>query len=135
MKKLVVLLLGLLVIFTLVGCKGGDPNLMVVSDGPGPSGYCRGEDPQALLITVMNDGVGSAPQTVTKITFFTGGGAVEISEDTLRLAGGESVDLSVPFPSGCRNPADCAFDIKVDSEGILQESNEGDNIAHGGCVG
>ena len=53
---------------------------------------------------------------------------------TPALAPGASVDLFFPIPGGCFVP-DCGFRIRVDFNGQVNESNEGNNAASGTCIG
>jgi hypothetical protein len=54
---------------------------------------------------------------------------------TPAIPAGGSVDLSpLSIPGACFNP-DCDFKITVDSNGQVNESNEGNNTVSGNCLG
>jgi subtilase family serine protease len=50
------------------------------------------------------------------------------------LGPGGSADLLFPIPAGCFDP-DCEFRITVDVLNDVAESNEGNNMASGVCLG
>jgi hypothetical protein len=104
------------------------PDLIPVPDATGS--FCRVEA-GALIVTVRNQGLGTAGPSITHVDF-SGGGAG--SMPTPSLAPGQSVDLSFPIPPGCFSP-DCGFKITVDANGDVVEANEANNTASGICIG
>jgi subtilase family serine protease len=52
----------------------------------------------------------------------------------LPLAPNASVDLLFPIPPHCFDP-DCDFRITVDVANAVAETNEGNNVATGVCLG
>ena len=104
------------------------PDLIPVPDATGS--FCRVEA-GALIVTVRNQGLGTAGPSITHVDF-SGGGAG--SMPTPSLAPGQSVDLSFPIPPGCFSP-DCGFKITVDANGNVVEANEANNTASGICIG
>jgi hypothetical protein len=98
--------------------------------------FCKlvetGLDKGKLVITVHNRGNADAPASTTTIHFSPGG---TINIPTPAIPAGASVDLSpLKIPGACFNP-DCDFKITVDSNGQVTESDEGNNIANGMCLG
>jgi CARDB protein len=107
----------------------GQPDLIPV---PLPSGSFCNATPQGLVVTVKNQGTGSAGASITRVTF-SNGSTVDIP--TPALAAGAQVNLPpVPFPPNCFQP-DCSFRITVDATGLVAESNEANNSASGTCIG
>jgi len=51
-----------------------------------------------------------------------------------KLLAGETTTILVPFSYGCFDP-DCGLDIIVDSEGVIDESDELNNSQTGFCIG
>jgi subtilase family serine protease len=83
------------------------------------------------LVTVKNQGLGHAQGSTTQVDFFAHG---QVSVPTPSLGPNASTDLLVDIPPGCFDP-DCNFRITVDVDGVVAESNEGNNIADGICLG
>ena len=106
----------------------GLPDLIPVPDAKGS--FCKRKE-QNLTVTVKNQGTGGAGPSVTEVDFFAFG---KVSVPTPPLGPGASVDLLVPIPLGCFDP-DCEFRITVDANNQVTESNEGNNIANGACIG
>ena len=110
----------------------GKPDLVPVNPDPskGRLGFCRG-DPNKLVFTVKNQGVGPAGPSHMTVTF---GSGPSVSVSTPPLQAGASVDLPVAVPPQCFHP-DCPFTIKVDSNSEVDESDENNNVADGYCLG
>jgi hypothetical protein len=112
------------------GGGGGDckPDLIPVPDAQGQ--FCRIRDGK-LIVTVRNQGCGDAGPSTTRVDFAIG---APVSQPTPALAAGASVDLLFTIPAGCFRP-DCGFRITVDSNSVVDESNEANNTASGVCIG
>lgn len=108
--------------------KLGLPDLIPVPDANGS--FCKRKE-LTLIVTVKNQGTGDAGPSVTEVDFFAFG---KVSVPTPPLGPGASVDLQVPIPPGSFDP-DCEFRITVDKNNQVTESNEGNNIANGSCIG
>lgn len=106
----------------------GLPDLIPVPDANGS--FCKRKD-LTLTVTVKNQGTGGAGPSVTEVDFFALG---KVSVPTPPLGAGASVDLLFPIPPRCFDP-DCEFRITVDANNQVTESNEGNNIANGTCLG
>jgi hypothetical protein len=107
----------------------GRPDLIPVPDANGS--FCKRKD-SMLTVTVKNQGTSGAGSSVTEVDFL--GFPPKVSMPTPPLAPGASVDLFFPIPPGSFNP-DCEFRITVDANNQVNESNEGNNIANGRCLG
>ena len=125
----------LLVAIALSGCT---VDLMVVgkADLSGPPSFCKlvkeGPDKGKLVVTVKNQGTAAAPASTTTVEFSPGG---SFQLPTPAIPAGGSVDLTpLKIPGVCFNP-DCDFKITLDSNGQVNESNEGNNTADGNCLG
>ena len=106
----------------------GLPDLIPVPDANGS--FCKRQD-LTLTVTVKNQGTSGAGPSVTEVDFFAFG---KVSMPTPPLGLGASADVLFPIPPGCFNP-DCEFRITVDANNQVSESNEGNNIAKGICLG
>ena len=106
----------------------GLPDLIPVPDADGS--FCRRKD-GTLTVTVKNQGTSGAGPSVTEVDFFAFG---KVAMPTPPLGPGVSVDILVPIPSGCFDP-NCEFRITVDANNQVNESDEGNNIAKGICLG
>ncbi len=104
------------------------PDLIPVPDANGS--FCKRRD-LTLTVTVKNQGASGAGPSVTGVDFFAFG---KVSMPTPPLGPGASVDLLFPIPPGCFDP-DCEFRITVDANNQVNESDEGNNIASGTCLG
>jgi hypothetical protein len=106
----------------------GLPDLIPVPDANGS--FCRREG-NTLTVTVRNQGTAAAGPSTTRVDF----GAHGISDQpTPPLGPGASVDLKFQIPPGCFDP-DCEFRIAVDVSNVMAESDEGNNLASGACLG
>ena len=106
------------------------PDLIPVPDPEPGIGFCRRRGDK-LVVTVKNQGIADAGASVTTVDF---GPAGTFSQPTPPIAAGASVDVLIPFPPNCFSP-DCNFKITVDSSSQVDESNELNNTANGGCLG
>ena len=80
---------------------------------------------------MCNKGTGPAGPSTTTVDFGAHG---RVDVPTPALAAGACVDVTAVIPAGCFDP-DCEFRIIVDSAGVVTESNEGNNMASGVCIG
>jgi hypothetical protein len=106
----------------------GQPDLIPV---PGPNNNFCNRKELKLIVTVKNQGTANAGPSTTTVDF---GGFGAQSQPTPALAAGASVDVVFDIPGACFNP-DCEFRIRVDSGGVVAESNEVNNTASGTCAG
>jgi hypothetical protein len=106
----------------------GLPDLIPVPDENGS--FCRREG-NVLIVTVRNQGFVAAGGSITRVDFGAHGSS---DQPTPPLAPGASVDLYFPIPFGCFDP-NCEFQIVVDVNNDVAESNEGNNFASGICPG
>jgi CARDB len=115
----------------------GMPDLVPVNPQPnaGKFGFCR-RDPSGgnLLVRVKNQGVAPAAASHTTVNFAVGGTVSPVSVNTPMIVAGASVDVSAAIPPGCFRP-DCSFQIVVDAADEVAESDEGNNVADGLCLG
>ncbi len=105
------------------------PDLVPVPDEKGS--FCKKDKQGNLIVTVRNQGSGSAGPSTTEVDFNKFG---KVAVPTPGLAPGASVDLLVTMPPGCYNP-DCEFEIVVDANNQVVESNKANNMATGICLG
>jgi hypothetical protein len=109
---------------------GGLPDLVPVPDPR--KGFCQRDSLGRLVITVKNQGSADAGPSQTTVDFV---GVGSVSVPTPAIAAGSSVTLpSVAIPPGCFHP-NCNFRIIVDATGLIVESDEGNNVAAGTCIG
>jgi hypothetical protein len=101
---------------------------VLVPDAQGS--FCKRED-GTLIVTVRNQGSTGAGPSTTRVDF-EAHGAIDLP--TPALAAGAAVDLKFPIPPGCFDP-DCEFRIIVDVTNVMVESDEGNNVASGVCIG
>jgi len=123
---------GLTLTVLLSGCS---PDLVPLgkADLTGPPSFCK-KDPQSnkLIVTVKNQGRGSAAASTTTVEFNPGG---SFPLPTAAIAAGGTLDLTpLEIPAACYNP-DCEFKITVDSAKQINESDEDNNSAEGSCLG
>ena len=105
------------------------PDLVPVPDGNGS--YCR-RSGDSLLVTVVNQGLGTAAASMTEVDFFDLGSVVV---DTPSLDPGTPTNLLFDTPpnfwtSGGRKNFQIMADVTLD----VPESNEGNNMASGVCI-
>jgi len=105
--------------------------------------FCKLDDEMNLVVTVKNRGDQNAPASTTTVVFtkweWTGssGSMVPVSLDfpTPPISAGGSIDLApISTPAGCYQP-NCHFEITVDSENDVNESNGINNSVSGYCLG
>ena len=118
-----------------------------------PAGFCRFDDQGKLHVFVYNQGGAPAGPSVTQVFFRVppgtpvqkscGDGCAQVDVPTSGLTafhgtGGAAIDI----PEGCFGstfgPDDinfCLFKIAVDATNVVNESNELNNGAGGGCQG
>lgn len=106
----------------------GLPDLVPVPDRA--LGFCR-RDSIGLLVTVRNQGVGTAPASVTTVAFSPGG---TVSVNTPPIGSTPVTLPAVAIPAACFDP-DCDFRITVDATAVVVESNEANNVGAGSCIG
>jgi hypothetical protein len=112
---------------------------------PGPqfrsSDYCQRDDQGRLLVKVHNQGGVGAAASTTSVQFACGNTALcdaptEVALATPALAPlGGSLQLVLDIPPGCFDLATnrCEFEIAVDSQSLVAEGNEVNNLVSGAC--
>ena len=132
---------GLSVALTLGGCAGpgktsGKPDLVpvpqILSFDPANFSFCKRDSEGKLGVTVRNQGDAESPSAKVVVTFSPGGQSPE--QDTGLISPSDTVDLKFDIPAGCFNP-DCGFTISVDPGTQIDESEEGNNVGSGTCIG
>lgn len=108
----------------------GQPDLLPVPDPNPGTGFCKLREGQ-LTITIKNQGNVDAPASTTHIAF---GDGTLVDLPTSALPAGVSADLTTKIPGTCFRP-DCGFEITADSPGAISESDEGNNVGDGFCIG
>ncbi|MBW2737868.1 MAG: hypothetical protein JRE64_03255 [Deltaproteobacteria bacterium] len=95
-----------------------------------PTCFCdiRGD---SLYVTVRNQGNARAGISMTEVDFGSFG---KITVETPEIDPGDEKEVSFVIPAGCFNP-DCEFNIKVDKNAQVEESDETNNLAEGRCIG
>ena len=106
----------------------GVPDLVAIPDASGS--FCRRKD-STLTVTVKNQGASGAAPSTTQVDFLAFG---KVSMPTPPLAPGASVDLLFAIPPGCFDP-NCEFQITVDVNNEVNESEEGNNVVKSACLG
>jgi hypothetical protein len=111
----------------------GKPDLIPLNPQPaaGKFGFCRRDPSGKLIVTIKNQGVASAGASHTTIKFV---GGQPVTVNTPAIAGGAFFDHLVTMPASCFHP-NCLFAITADSAAEVDESDEGNNIADGMCLG
>ena len=118
-----------------------------------PAGFCRFDDQGKLHVFVYNQGGGPAGPSVTQVFFRVppgaegqkscGVGCAQVDVPTPALTPFLGTNgLPIDVPAGCFGsvfgPDDinfCLFKIAVDATNVVNESNELNNGAGGGCQG
>ncbi len=107
---------------------GVRPNLVAV---PNQSGFfCVARDGR-LVVNVRNAGGGPAGPSTTLVDFDRHG---RFTRQIPAIGPGQQVEVLFEFPVGCFG-SDCSFSITVDAGSDVEESNEGDNVSDGTCLG
>jgi hypothetical protein len=150
-NKLLSFSVAVFLVYLYTGCSSGrqgspqpqplkKADLVVVSLDPqlGPVGFClRGSN--HFTVNVKNQGDAAAPVSTVTIEFLPGGSFTkEVFGPGPNGALPAGVIWGIQFPdsppSGCFNP-DCEFSVTVDSGDDVFESNEGNNLVSGICIG
>lgn len=84
-----------------------------------------------LVVTVRNQGFGTASPSTTQVDFFRYG---RFTKSTPVLDPGQTTQLTFDIPGGCFD-VDCEFRITVDAMLEVQEIDEGNNSYDGKCIG
>ncbi|MBN1964398.1 MAG: hypothetical protein JW910_07115 [Anaerolineae bacterium] len=129
-----VLLLLLFLLLTTSCQPSGQADLVAVGlpDLSGTIAFCRVDDNGDLIVQVQNTGDADAAASTVSVEF-TPGGAVTAAVPAI-AAGATADSAPIAFPAACYNP-DCEFQITLDANGDVTESNEGNNTADGSCIG
>jgi len=104
-----------------------------VNQPPDPLGFCDVEE-NGLFITVENQGDADAPRSVTRVTFSPD---VFVDLPTDPIDAGHHIRVG-PFDipeEQLDESGSFEFQIKVDANDQVVESNKENNIASGKCVG
>jgi hypothetical protein len=104
------------------------PDLVPVPSGIGS--FCVLQNGE-LVVTVENIGKAEANPSATTVTFGDHG---VVSQETPSLDVGRSTTLIFKIPPGCYDP-DCGFRIEVDSDSVINEEREDNNVASDSCPG
>lgn len=101
----------------------GEPDLIALP----AAGFCRD---QGVVVTLRNQGPSDADSSVTTITF---AGANSVQVATSSVEGGRITTLPpVAIPAACYAP-NCFFQVIVDSNDDVDESDENNNTAEVTC--
>ena len=110
----------------------GSPDHFMVQGKPDliPITTCKKDSEGNLLIQVKNNGSVEAGPSITRVIFFPDG-----FMDLLfpSIAPGATAEVPVAAPGSCWNP-DCDYQIRVDSEYWVDESDETNNSGQGACI-
>ena len=112
------------------------PDLVPVNPQPNAGRLGLRSNPSSgrLVVTVRNQGAGPAGPSHTTVNLTTGTTVTPVTANTPMLPAGNVVDVMAVMPLGCFTP-NCAFQIVVNSASEVAESNEGNNLADGLCLG
>lgn len=94
-----------------------------------PVPTCKRDIEGRLVITVKNQGTVQAAASTTRVGFFPGG-AFNVNFPAIPSGSTAKVPLQMPAP--CWNP-DCDYQITVDINNQVNESNEANNSGSGSC--
>lgn len=101
----------------------GEPDLIALP----AAGFCRA---QGVVVTLRNQGPSDADSSTTTITF---AGADSVRVATPNIEGGRIATLPpVAIPATCFAP-NCFFQVIVDSNDDIDESDENNNTAEVTC--
>lgn len=133
---LLVVVIGLLAV-ALSACPAPEPEGMpdlVPVKAPGNPTFCEIEGGN-LKVFVKNQGTADASGSEVEVVFHMGDGVQQpVRGATGPISQGATDTVLIPIPAGCYNP-DCDFTITVDIVNEINESNEGNNVAQGSCIG
>ncbi len=135
---------GLMLVLSLAivaaGCGGGGtangtadlvPIPHILSINPPNLSFCKTIEGQ-LLVTVRNQGDGTAPASMTRVDFMSFG---HTDQPTGPIAANGVASLEFEFPDGCFN-SDCEFTITVDHDDqVSEEIEQANNSGSGTCIG
>ena len=96
--------------------------------------FCDVDNYGNLLVHIKNQGTATAGPSTLEVDFGQYG---PLFEPVPSLLAGETITILVPlsvFVAACYDP-DCGFEIIVDSEDVIDESNELNNSQTGSCLG
>lgn len=137
MKKLLylTLIIVLVIVSTMIisGCITEEipkPDLLPVNPNDMVN-FCEADKYGNLLVHIKNQGTVTADASTLEVDF---GQCGQVFLPVPSLLAGETTTILVPFCYGCFDP-DCGFEIIVDSEGIIDESDETNNSQIGLCIG
>jgi subtilase family serine protease len=104
--------------------------------GSSPPNFCRSDGKGSLIVRVKNQGSTPAPASNLRVTFSTLSGPVSADIPTPPLGGGAGlIDLSTPIPPDCLSlSGGCQFQIAVDVDDAVLETDESNNIVSGVCA-
>ena len=125
---LLVILVGMIF---LIGCVPTLKPDLVPANPEGWAGYCDIDDSGNLVVHIKNEGLAPSGASHVKVDFGQYG---EFVEAVPVLTVGETVTVLFPIPSGCFD-SDCGFEITVDVNEEVEESNEMNNSQIGNCIG
>lgn len=96
--------------------------------------YCDLDSEGNLVVHVENRGNADASSVKVTVTFTLLSGSSSVSGTISSIAAGTTETVPISIPAGCYNP-DCFFNINVDPDDTIDESNESNNTADGYCIG
>ena len=124
-------LLALITAAMLSSCVSGPDLVPVPLPGVAlPGGFCSENKDARLSVLVKNQGTVDALSTVTAVQF----GTTVLTASTRAIRPGYSTAVLFDIPRACFQP-DCHFQITVDADKQVDESNEGNNTVEGVCRG
>jgi len=96
--------------------------------------FCDLDNSGNLQVHIKNQGTATAGPSTLEVDFGQHG---QLLEPIPSLLAGETITIVVPlsvYVASCYDP-DCDFEIIVDSEDVIEESNELNNSRTGSCLG
>ena len=136
MKKLfyLTLIIVLVAMMIMSGCTPElKPDLLPVNPDNWVN-FCDLDNSGNLLVHIKNQGTATAGPSMLEVDFGQYGPLIE---PVPSLLAGETITILVPlsvYVASCYDP-DCGFEIIVDSEDVIDESNELNNSQTGNCLG
>jgi len=127
---LLVILIGLVFV---TGCVPTLKPDLVPANPEGWAVFCDIDDSGNLVVHIKNQGLAPAGSSHVKVDFGQYGESVK---SVPALGVGDTTSVTVQFPSAanCFDP-DCGFEITVDANEEINESNELNNSQIGNCIG